>query len=184
MTELHEWIAASVVQSLDEILDDMRAGIVPMFARDFSTLHDYVDANEYGWLCDTDASTGNIAFPGTEAEWLDAGNVVQDEVHKWLQGNGSQDALLPDARMVWGWSRVEGGDKREFIYSATVSDVRANVFFDDDELIMAVSTTSGRLASLRVDLTSQYAERDHGDVNSRLLFAVGCVEATVADGWL
>lgn len=62
-----------------EVLADMAAGRVPTDVRDFATLHDYVDANEYGGL------TEDGAF-ATADDMVAVGNVVQDMVHLWLKG--------------------------------------------------------------------------------------------------
>jgi len=68
-------VPSAVALAIVQITADIRSGRVPSTVRDFSQLHDYVDANEYGGLCD-DASG---------IDWTndndDAGNAVQDKVN-------------------------------------------------------------------------------------------------------
>lgn len=80
-------IAEAVRRSKREILADVRSGRVPGDVRTFSRLHDYVDANEYGGLCEPD---GPFSL-GPEAEVsvdFDAAGQVQDQVHQWLVAGG------------------------------------------------------------------------------------------------
>lgn len=66
-----------------EILADIASGRVPATVADFSTLHDYVDANEYGGLCEA----GGPFDLGLDAEVsIDSEGAakVQDAVHSWL----------------------------------------------------------------------------------------------------
>lgn len=69
-------IEQRIDQAKQEVLDDIKAGIVPTTVSTFAELHDYVDANEYGGLCDDaacfDASCDDI-------------NVIQDAVGRWLK---------------------------------------------------------------------------------------------------
>ena len=68
-------IAPAVELSVRQIRRDIASGRVPSTVRDFSQLHDYVDANEYGGLCD---DTSGI-------DWIndddDASNAVQNKVN-------------------------------------------------------------------------------------------------------
>lgn len=58
-----------------EILADIESGRVPPTVSTFSELHDYVDANEYGGMCD----------PTQHASWSNESVcAVQDIVHAWL----------------------------------------------------------------------------------------------------
>lgn len=62
-----------------EILTDIENGVVPPTVRDFSTLHDFVDANYYGGFIDGDPDA---------PEWdalIEQANRCQDAVHRWLQ---------------------------------------------------------------------------------------------------
>jgi len=70
-----EDVATAVEEVKAEILADIAKGIQPADVPDFSTLHDYVDANEYGGFCDEDR----------RAHWdTDALAMMQDVVNKWL----------------------------------------------------------------------------------------------------
>ena len=83
----------ATARAIREILEDMKNGVVPEHVSTFSELHDYVDANEYGGLCED----GYWCLPddATDAEieandWMylkhpHESNAVQDQVHKWLQ---------------------------------------------------------------------------------------------------
>lgn len=59
-----------------EILADIADGTMPADVADFSTLHDYVDANEYGGFCDDDRRAD-----WTTDEWIE----VQEIVDQWLK---------------------------------------------------------------------------------------------------
>ena len=67
-------VPSAVALAIVQITADIRSGRVPSAVRDFSQLHDYVDANEYGGLCD---GTSGI-------DWIndddDASNAVQDHL--------------------------------------------------------------------------------------------------------
>jgi hypothetical protein len=47
--------AAIVARIRQEILRDVATGVLPGMSATFSELHDYVDANAYGGLCDVHA---------------------------------------------------------------------------------------------------------------------------------
>lgn len=68
-----------VERSKREILDDIAKGVVPSDVASFSELHDYVDANEYGGLCEEGATDGPVE------EFIALGRIVQDEVDAWLK---------------------------------------------------------------------------------------------------
>ncbi len=81
-----------------EIRDDVKQGIVPALVQAFSELHDYVDANWYGGLCEdslweewhADESEG-FGFEdrrSTEERWSEFCNAVQGEIHFWLKNGG------------------------------------------------------------------------------------------------
>lgn len=75
-----------------EVREDILAGRVPNTASSFSELHDYVDANEYGGLCE-DWFWPHLAWDDEDAwygskeqdEQTNFMNRVQDEVDKWLR---------------------------------------------------------------------------------------------------
>lgn len=67
----------------------------------FADLHDYVDANEYGGLCeDGVAAEGERLFlertdEGTVASqgFMDACEVVQDRLARWIEHDGLNDSI-------------------------------------------------------------------------------------------
>jgi hypothetical protein len=71
-----------------EILEDVESGRVPADVPGFSALHDYVDANEYGGLCDDDCPVP----VGDDEGWIQWGNDVQTEVDQWIKGGGIAEA--------------------------------------------------------------------------------------------
>jgi len=83
-----EQIAAAIERGKREILADLgtavssRGDVLPIDTRDFATLHDYVDANCYGGICDDDEP----------CDWTrgihhgaDAGSRVLDALASWLK---------------------------------------------------------------------------------------------------
>lgn len=63
-----------------EVIEDVRAGRVPVGVRSFSELHDHVDANHYGGAFESewDGSDAGCAF------W----NRVHDAVDGWIKAGG------------------------------------------------------------------------------------------------
>lgn len=68
-----EQVVAAVERSKREITADIVAGTLPTTVSTFSELHDYVDANCYGGLCD-----------GVIDLTTNVGMRVQEQVHQWL----------------------------------------------------------------------------------------------------
>ena len=91
-------IEYAIERSKMEILEDMSSGIVPTTVSSFSELHDHVDANEYGGLCES-GTWWCIADDATDKELeendgfyirhFDEGNAVQDAVDAWLKERAS-----------------------------------------------------------------------------------------------
>ncbi|VTU38349.1 hypothetical protein H4CHR_04403 [Variovorax sp. PBS-H4] len=85
-----------------EILADMSTGRVPAFVTSFGDLHDHVDANEYGGLCEDGViELGNSLFtertdPDTlqTQAMMDVSNDLQDECDEWLKA-GDHFAQMP-----------------------------------------------------------------------------------------
>ena len=75
-----------------EILEDMALGRVPPHVREYGDLHSYVDANEYGGLCEDDLCErlkAHYIKPGESMDdvpeaFADYTNDCQDEAHLWL----------------------------------------------------------------------------------------------------
>jgi hypothetical protein len=91
-------IEHAIERSKAEILEDIAAGVVPNTVSSFSELHDYVDANEYGGLCeegtywclpdDSDDGTWDEMMRADNGGWLlhfDQASAVQDAVDAWLK---------------------------------------------------------------------------------------------------
>lgn len=83
-------IAAAVAQTKDEILCDVERGVVPADVGSFGDLHDHVDANTYGGICDDD---GPWAVVLDDDEGVAAVNEVQGAVDAWIRGGGIREAL-------------------------------------------------------------------------------------------
>ena len=85
-----EWadeLAARIKRAKAEILADIGHGIVPADVAAFAKLHDHVDANEYGGLCEEpfySVIRGDEDDP-SEVSWA-FGVLLQDAVDRWLRG--------------------------------------------------------------------------------------------------
>jgi len=77
-------IAEAVARGKKEILADIGARRVPHDVSTFSRLHDYVDANEYGGLCDdwVDPSTAPV-------------NEIQGAIDTWLAARAVTGSIEP-----------------------------------------------------------------------------------------
>jgi hypothetical protein len=69
----------AVARGKEEISDDIAAGIVPAGVASFAELHDYVDANEYGGLCDPEA------YGDSERYGVEFAAAVQDALDAWVK---------------------------------------------------------------------------------------------------
>lgn len=78
-------LAQSTILAIGEVIEDMASGRVPWNVASFGDLHDYVDANEYGGLCD------DARFGDTDKYDNDFANEVQDAVDRWIKGELSVD---------------------------------------------------------------------------------------------
>lgn len=98
-----EEVAEAVADMKAEILADIAKGVQPADVDDFSTLHDYVDANEYAGFCD-DTKRGH---------W-DVGTLcwVQEEVHKWL----TTREIIEDECYVCGKHITEADEDRGTVF--------------------------------------------------------------------
>jgi hypothetical protein len=82
-TRTEQAITETAEQAKREIAEDTESGIVPATVTDFSSLHDYVDANEYGGLCDDDFEYADV-FTFDDSGYA-AVNAMQDKVEEWLK---------------------------------------------------------------------------------------------------
>ncbi|WP_454735406.1 hypothetical protein [Cupriavidus necator] len=87
-------VERSIEEAKREIQEDIASGRVPFTVTTFPELHDYVDANCYGGLCD-DGGEWDTVFAGRWAEandpngseiFCDAANQLQDALDLWLKG--------------------------------------------------------------------------------------------------
>ena len=83
-------VRAAIARAKKEILKDIAEQRVPATVSSFSDLHDYVDANTYGGLCDENFWGG----VGGEDEDVDvaflAENYVQNALDEWIRSPGFQ----------------------------------------------------------------------------------------------
>jgi hypothetical protein len=83
-----QWDTQSLIARIKgEVIEDALDGTIPATVRDYSELHDFVDANCYAGLCDDDCPLG------TSQEDTDTINAAQDAVSGWLHRGGLLDAL-------------------------------------------------------------------------------------------
>ena len=89
-----------IAQIKEEILQDIRHGRVPVTVATFSELHDYVDANCYGGLCDDDTADamidhfgGRDVYEGMPDGMLNMINGSFDAVDAWLAVGDHHEAL-------------------------------------------------------------------------------------------
>lgn len=75
----------------DEVLRDVFIGTVPADVASFGDLHDYVDANCYGGVCEDDLFEalvthfgGDLAEGGIPDAMTDYLNAAQDAVNAWI----------------------------------------------------------------------------------------------------
>jgi hypothetical protein len=81
-------IAIAIARSKREILADIASGRVPSTVATFSDLHDYVDANLYGGLCEEGTVWVDPTAEVTIEHAYDAANEVQNAVDLWLASGG------------------------------------------------------------------------------------------------
>ena len=81
------FLEASIAKAKAEILADVYADRrIPLDVRSFADLHDYVDANEYGGLCDDEwLALWNIDDSDT---FHSVANSIQDTLSRWIKDGG------------------------------------------------------------------------------------------------
>lgn len=90
-------MAASIELGMQQIQREIAAGRIPPTITEFSALHDYVDANEFGGLCDEDGQWRSMFPRETAADeeiFCEAVNRVQDALANWLGNSAERNALL------------------------------------------------------------------------------------------
>lgn len=126
-------IESAVELAKREIRADVKLGRVPTTVTSFSELHDYVDANEYGGLCDD-------GQPGMDHEdWIAWGNDIQTRVDSWIKGGGLH-SILYEVEVTLGRMKVEHVGEALRRLQAVVQS------FDDDgvEVDASYSVERGR----------------------------------------
>lgn len=81
--QLNQYIAIAK----SEVLKDIEAGYVPGSVTSFAELHDYVDANTYGRMCDddsTDPEAHKFFWPASSSWATDRANRLMDTIDAWL----------------------------------------------------------------------------------------------------
>jgi len=79
-----DWDTKSLIERIRaEVIEDALDGTIPSTVRDFSELHDFVDANEYGGLCDDECP-----FKASSQADTDIINDAQDAISGWLHRGG------------------------------------------------------------------------------------------------
>ncbi|CAG9165538.1 hypothetical protein [Cupriavidus pinatubonensis] len=90
-------VARAIELGKRQIQQEIATGRIPPTVTDFATLHDFVDANEFGGLCE-DEGEWNRLFPRTSAAegdvFCEAANRVQDALSQWLSTSAERNALL------------------------------------------------------------------------------------------
>jgi hypothetical protein len=86
-------LAAVVEQAKDEIVEDVRAGRVPVDVETFADLHDHVDANCYGGLCDEGDTTGRFGWNDDGTPNCDEANALDNALDEWIRSGGLREAL-------------------------------------------------------------------------------------------
>lgn len=83
------WRQVAILRSKAEILGEIAAGNLPATVATFAELHDYLDANELGGLCEEGSATAALALGEMLGEDSDDAanfaNEVQDAVDAWLR---------------------------------------------------------------------------------------------------
>jgi N12 class adenine-specific DNA methylase len=92
---------ARIKTAKDEILDDVRRGIVPDSIKSFADLHDYVDANAY--INDADRPDAMIGRLGKSLGWkqgdyINFSNQLVDSLDAWIKG-GMKDDNKPSSNL-------------------------------------------------------------------------------------
>lgn len=103
-------VAAVIVRAKREILQDVIAGRVPADVAGFGDLHNHVDANEYGGMCEDSTRTElrgldlmAALFPDPSGSpdygtinsqaGMDVCAEIQDALHAWIVAGGLRAAL-------------------------------------------------------------------------------------------
>lgn len=86
--------AAITAQVIEEIREDVRSGVLPHLPVTFGELHDFVDANTYGGMCD-DTANADVSTD----DWY----AIQDDVQEWL----TEQAATQGIALFQAWLATE-----------------------------------------------------------------------------
>lgn len=94
--EQEKFVAEAIELGKRQIQQEIATGRIPPIITEFAKLHNYVDANEFGGLCE-DGGEIHRLFPRVTDEdaeiFCQAANRVQDAINQWL-GCAERNALL------------------------------------------------------------------------------------------
>jgi len=106
MTAAAPTLDESIKTMKQEIIEDVKSGRVPADCPSFSALHDYVDANCYGGLCEDDVMQallghygGRDENEGMPDELMDYLNEAQNTIDRWIKEGGIKQVASPSP---WG----------------------------------------------------------------------------------
>ncbi|MFC4518498.1 hypothetical protein [Cupriavidus pinatubonensis] len=130
LTEERDGVIARAIElGKRQIQQEIATGRIPPTVTDFARLHDFVDANEFGGLCDDDGDWSRL-FPRTSASEEDAlceaANRVQEALCQWLSASVERNALLVENALNAACLSVQDGLK------VSAGDV-AGVFFSGSQ---------------------------------------------------
>lgn len=110
-----EEIELAIQEMKAEILDDMgtavssRSDVMPLTVPDFSSLHDYVDANTYAGFCGAEGGGVDRSSWANTEEDLHVLNNIQDRVDAWLtSGDAYRERIAMPARVEQNENCLDG----------------------------------------------------------------------------
>lgn len=134
-------IARAIELGKRQIQQEIAAGRIPPTVTDFARLHDFVDANEFGGLCEDDGEWNRL-FPRTSTAeddaFCEAANRVQAALGQWLTASGERNALLVEKLVddalnaaclsVQNGLKVSAGDVAGVFFSGSQKEVFQAMF--------------------------------------------------------
>lgn len=124
MTMTTPTLDESIERMKREIIEDIKAGQVPVDCPSFSALHDYVDANCYGGFCEEDVMQslldhfgGRDENEGMPDDLMTYLNAAQDAIDRWIKDGGIQKLALPLPILCSKPNAVEIDERSELVSS-------------------------------------------------------------------